>query len=73
MDIPNYGERIVQDTSERFCSIHHEQLGRYDEILRTIDELPSPLKEETLVRLLMEGGINSIIGSSGASSADARG
>lgn len=58
MEIQSYVERIVQDTSARFLNVHDEQLRRYDEILRAIDELPSPQKEETLVRLLMEGDPN---------------
>ena len=60
MEIQSYGEQIVQDTSDRFLTIHHDHLRRYDEILRAIDELPSPQKEETLVRLLTEGESNGV-------------
>lgn len=60
MEIQSYVDRIVRDTSARFLNIHDEQLQRYEEILRTIDELPSPQKEETLVRLLLEGSGNGL-------------
>lgn len=60
MGIQSYGERLVQDSTELFLTIHLDHLRRYDEILRAIDELPSPQKEETLVRLLMESDCNAI-------------
>lgn len=60
MGIQGYGERLVQETTERFLTIQHDHLRRYEEILHAIDELPSPEKEETLVRLLTEGNGNSI-------------
>jgi hypothetical protein len=53
--IQGYAERVFCDASIKLLETSQDELQRYDDILRKIESLPSPHKEETLVRLLLEG------------------